>query len=426
MATTELARFEERFYEPEAPRSGDVRYPYERDRARIIHSAGFRRLQGKTQVMGVGEGDFHRTRLTHTIEVAQVGTGVLDQFERTLVIPAPLQDWKPSRALTEAACFAHDLGHPPFGHGGERALFYEMRHCGGFEGNAQTLRLLTRLEKYTERGRGINPTRRLVLAVMKYPVRYSKFDHAGRVKPPKCYYDDESDIVQWALQCFDTDDRNRIDEIGSDDKAKHRTFDSSLMEFADDVAYGVHDLEDIINRKLASRDQWETDLTKAFDAIGGHLDTDDGKLTASLVTDGLFADSWTRKRLVGRLVNLFMAAAKIKEFGDFSHPLLRFRVGLEGAHAVLLDKFKNTAFHLAIDKPTVQQLEQRGKRLIIEMFQALREDPKHLIPSWIEGEPTTSTSRRICDYVAGMTDSYAEKVYSRLFIPGIGSSSDYL
>jgi len=376
--------------------------------------------------MGVGEGDFHRTRLTHTLECAQVGTGVLDQFERTGVIPGPLVEWRPGRALMEAACFAHDLGHPPFGHGGEQALFSQMRDSGGFEGNAQTLRLLTRLEKYTERGRGINPTRRLVLAILKYPVRYSKFDTAGRTKPPKCYYDDESEIVDWALKCFEADDREKLEEIGENDKAKHRTFDCSLMEFADDVAYGIHDLEDIIARKLATRDQWDKALAKSFDSVGGHLDTDDGKLTAAIVASGLFADSWKRKHLIGRLVNLFMAAAKIQDLDTFRHPLLRFRVGLEGAHAALFESFKSMSFRLAIDKASVQQLERRGKRLITKIFQALREDPKHLIPGWIEGEPSTSTSRRICDYIAGMTDSYAEKVYSRLFVPGVGSSGDEL
>ena len=187
-----------------------------------------------------------------------------------------------------------------------------------------------------------------------------------------------------------------------------------------------HDLEDIIARKLGSRDHWEGDLKKAFDSVGGHLDTDDGKLTAAIVVDGLFADSWKRKRLIGRLVNLFIAAATIQDLESFRHPLLRFRVGLEDPHAVLLESFKNVSLHLAIDKAAVQQLERRGKRVISDVFQALREDPRRLIPSWIEGEPSTSTSRRICDYVAGMTDSYAEKVYSRLFVPGVGSSGDEL
>lgn len=121
-------QFEARFYGQELPRPGDVRTPYERDRARVIHSAGFRRLQGKTQVMGVGECDFHRTRLTHSLECAQVGTGTLDMLERSGKLKGPLEAWKPSRVLVEAACLAHDLGHPPFG---------QVRRTGAVHGNAK-------------------------------------------------------------------------------------------------------------------------------------------------------------------------------------------------------------------------------------------------------------------------------------------------
>ena len=178
--------FEERRHESGEPRPGDVRSHYERDRARIVHSAAFRRLQGKTQVMGVGEGDFHRTRLTHSIECAQIGNGLLNHL-RCTDVPKEFLDWIPSRDLIEAACFAHDLGHPPFGHGGEKALHTRMIQHGGFEGNGQTLRIITRLEKYKQKGWGIDPTRRLVLAILKYPVSYSTFDIIKcTAKPPKC------------------------------------------------------------------------------------------------------------------------------------------------------------------------------------------------------------------------------------------------
>src|SRR5688500_14177686 len=181
---SDQADFEDRIHSPDGKRPDDVRTSYERDRTRVIHSAAFRRLQGKTQVMGVGEGDFHRTRLTHSIECAQVGTGLLDQLTRSGSIPKPLEKWMPSQSLIEAACFAHDLGHPPFGHGGEQELFREMRLRGGFEGNAHTLRLLTRLEKAKAKEWGINPTRRLTLAVLKYPAAYSSFDFANIDKFP--------------------------------------------------------------------------------------------------------------------------------------------------------------------------------------------------------------------------------------------------
>jgi dGTPase len=112
-------------------RPGDVRTPFQRDRARILHSAGFRRLQGKTQVMGVGEGDFHRTRLTHSIECAQLGNGLLEKLLSRTDKAEPLVPWLPCRDLIEAACFAHDLGHPPFGHGGTPSsiLYYDIGPC---------------------------------------------------------------------------------------------------------------------------------------------------------------------------------------------------------------------------------------------------------------------------------------------------------
>src|SRR5690349_19504942 len=137
---------------PQAAASGkeafdaDTRTPYQRDLGRIVHSASFRRLQTKTQVMGTGEGDFHRTRLTHSLEVGQIGRGIVWNLQANA--EEAHKRFLPSSELIEAICYAHDLGHPPFGHGGERALHQQMRFYGGFEGNAQTIRILTRLEKY--------------------------------------------------------------------------------------------------------------------------------------------------------------------------------------------------------------------------------------------------------------------------------------
>ena len=248
------AEFRHRLWGPEPPRPGDDRDEYQRDRARVIHSAAFRRLQAKTQVMGVGEGDFHRTRLTHSIEVAQVGEGLLATLKRRCDRDTEEYRWLPSRGLLSGACLAHDLGHPPFGHGGEEALHRRMAKCGGFEGNAQSLRIVTRLEKYRH-GQGINPTRRFVLALLKYPARYSTFEpERYRDKPPKCYFDTEAPIVEWALDgVFGVGEAQKfVGERGPDGKTVHRTLDSSIMEAADDIAYGVHDWEDIMARGMAT------------------------------------------------------------------------------------------------------------------------------------------------------------------------------
>ncbi len=158
------------FLENQASR--EARIVYQRDRARVIHSASFRRLQAKTQIFGLNESDFYRTRLTHSMEVAQIGSGLVEQLI-TVGDGKDYLDWLPSFYLIEAICLAHDLGHPPYGHGGEVALNYMMRMHGGFEGNAQTLRILARLGEYTPKN-GIDLSRRATLGVLKYPAIYDE------------------------------------------------------------------------------------------------------------------------------------------------------------------------------------------------------------------------------------------------------------
>jgi len=167
--------WEERFFK-EAQRDNDIRNQWERDFARIIHSAAFRRLQAKTQVLGLGESDFYRTRLTHSMEVAQIGVGILKKLKHDYENHKTQEDSEikealPKSALINAVCMAHDLGHPPFGHGGDVALNLCMRNHGCFVGNGQTLRILCKLDKYTEKN-GLNPSRRLLLGVLKYPSSY--------------------------------------------------------------------------------------------------------------------------------------------------------------------------------------------------------------------------------------------------------------
>ena len=158
-------------------RKDDSRDDFERDLARVIHSAAFRRLQAKTQVLGIGEGDFHRTRLTHSLEVAQVGKGILKHLENlkpftSSDVQQEIKEALPKGDLIFFSGLAHDLGHPPFGHGGEIALNYSMRDHGGFEGNGQTLRILSKLEAHTPNF-GLDLTRRSLLSILKYPVSYS-------------------------------------------------------------------------------------------------------------------------------------------------------------------------------------------------------------------------------------------------------------
>jgi dGTPase len=418
--------FEERLYEDQPNRSKDNRSPFQRDRARIMHSAAFRRLQGKTQVMGTGEGDFHRTRLTHSIEVAQIGYGLLEVLQiKKATFPKALQDWLPPRDLIEAACLAHDLGHPPFGHKGEQALHNAMLHHGGFEGNGQTLRILTKLEKYKERRKGLYPTRRLILGVLKYPRAMTAFNLDDfTAKPPKSYHDDETSVVEWALEGFSATDQEKLIQ-SADGKGAYHSLDCSILELADDIAYGIHDIEDIVARGLATADEVREEIVKAFKEIEGGLLAG---FDAKLVCEGLLADSFRRKQMISGLVNLFITSVTISENSSYDHPLLRFNATLPAGHEKLLKALKGLAYELVIRKAKVQQLERRGQMVVAQLFDTLLSDPESLIPqaSWQDGCIESTTERRVCDYVAGMTDSYAERLYKRLFNPGFGSSGDEL
>ena len=197
--------WEQRIDNEKKLRRNDHRSVFQRDRARILHSAAFRRLQAKTQVLGAGLNDFYRTRLTHSLEASQLGTGIVAQLK---IRQPEFKDLFPSTSLMESLCLAHDIGHPPFGHGGEVALNYMMRDHGGFEGNAQTLRIVSKLEPYTL-DYGMNLARRTLLGLLKYPVFISQTQAEQRAldvtnyrhlkakdwHPAKGVYQQDSDIL---------------------------------------------------------------------------------------------------------------------------------------------------------------------------------------------------------------------------------------
>ena len=429
----------------------DPRGSYALDRGRIMHSAAFRRLQGKTQVMGVREGDFHRTRLTHSLEAAQIAGGILACLHSDL--PSDLNDrseqqeaceWLPPLSLLEAACFVHDIGHPPFGHGGERALHKCMQDCGGFEGNAQTIRIITKLEKQGKRAQGINPTYRTLLATLKYGLPYSDYDEPSRAvdSPPKCYFDSEKDFVSQALGKFPDCDQKKYRKMrfrnGKPDP-QYMTLDASIMQMADDIAYAVHDLEDIVARGMVS----ETKLKEAMEPLfregmiqGKDVQRSGTKNQGPLIInhaeicDALFAE-WHGKRkwAIAQMVNLCAGSAKICK-KDFEHPLLKYNACHDDEIKKFIQGLKKLSYDLVIKDAHIKQLESRGAHIITKLFYALKADPKNLIPknTWkdLNVDPPPCEERKICDFIAGMTDAYAEKIYNRLFTPGYGSSADEL
>nr|WP_259089735.1 anti-phage deoxyguanosine triphosphatase [Salinibacter ruber] len=419
---------------PEDPRS-----PYERDRSRLMHTSGFRRLQGKTQVLGVGESDFHRTRLTHSMEVAQIARGLVHILKER----SPDNQYLPSYSLIEATALAHDIGHPPHGHSGEIALNCAMRDYGGFEGNAQTLRLLARQEPYSDHY-GLDLARRTLLGVLKYPAAYSQVSreewpdppaHPNELKrknwtPPKCYFDEDQEIVDWILDPLSKEDRDSFQALSrppsahKNGKTQHKSLDASIMDVADDIAYGVHDLEDAITLDLIEKQDLEEQIESALDPDWGkEVGISDPKsLAENLARRG------SRKQAVGKLVHAFLQSTYLTRRDTFEAPILDLTVRMKEPARDFLTTLDDLKFEKVINQATTQQLEYRGRLLIVRLFDALASDPESLLKSRYRKQHEEASDEQaahcvICDYIAGMTDEYATEIYERLYVPRNGRVS---
>ena len=436
---------------PDPPREWDNRPPFSRDRGRILHSAAFRCLQAKTQIHAVGENDFYRTRLTHSLEVAQIGSSLVAQMkfvEAFNVVAQQLSVEKselqrqlipllPSNDLIESLCFAHDIGHPPFGHGGEVALNYMMRNHGGFEGNAQTFRLLTKLEPYTPNA-GMNLTRRTILGIVKYPTildvssaQYGQLAESQNSEP--CYvkiadwrpgkglFRDDIAMFDWLLEPLSESDRilfGSLQKVRSTPqeilKTRFKSLDCSIMELADDIAYGVHDLEDAIVVGVVNVQQWQEALSalkkSQSDWMRQHI---------VAISEKLFSDQhYLRKNAIGALVNYFITNVRWKIQPEFSDPLLCYNAELPQEVVDVLNVFKKFVLKYVINNVETQRVEYKGQRILTEMFQIFDSDPQRLLPTntanrWRNAEEP-GKKRVICDYIAGMSDAYALKVYHQL------------
>ena len=391
---------------------------YERDKARVIRSSALRGLKGKAQISGVSE--HHRTRYSHSVKVAQIAERLLRAMRRQYP-NREVHDWLPSHGLMTAACLAHDLGHPPFGHAGEKALHCRMVDNGGFEGNGQTLRIVMRLEKASS-GRGINPTRRLILALLKYPIRYSAFDKTKYLdNPPKCYFDTEAVFVEWALgkkPFTDVEFRTFVNEKRCSRNSKHHTFDCSIMEYADDVEFGVYDLEDIVARDMVCSEVVIEGLESTFDEYGPRIGLNEHSISLSDFKANLSESADRRGALFGKLINLFVTSAQLKQDREFDHPLLRLQLDFEESTKALLENFKELTYNLVIQRADVQERQRRGQKIIQKLFDELINTPEKIIPSdtWSTYSKDDSNERKVSDYIAGMTDLRVERISRRLYI----------
>ncbi len=414
---------------------------FQRDRARIIHSASFRSLQSKTQVLGLGESDFYRTRLTHSLEVAQIGSGICEWL-RDQPSNAEHEKRIPSFSLIEAICLAHDIGHSPFGHGGEVAMNTMMRDHGGFEANGQTLRIIARLGEFSA-DCGLDLTRRTMLGTIKYPafysdtVRYSQpadddksgadnqylnIDHWA---PPKCIYDNEADVLEWLLEPFSQADKDLFLSLRTPDKGHLRTrfkpFDTSIMELADDIAYGVHDLEDALALGLVDRDTW---LSKVSDVIA-QMDDNPVKEKLEQYNTDLFSQSAKdRKHAISRLVGYFILHIHLIELDEFQDPMLRLQVQMEPEAYKILLLIKDFVMQHVILRPELQMLQYKGQQVMVKLFDIFASNPNRLLPTTVLEAYEQEGYRAIADYLAHMTDVSAGKLYHKLLSPTSGSIFD--
>jgi len=428
-------------------RSDDGRSVGEIEYGRIVHSASFRRLQGKTQILNLGDSDFYRTRLTHSIEVAQIAVSVTAHLRKN-TRGGEIEPYLPEAAMIQAIGSTHDLGHPPFGHGGEVALNYCMRKFGGFEGNGQTLRILSTLEKHSEFC-GADLTRRALIGTLKYPVVYElaknpalepdlakdttvvKLLDRDKSKPPKCFMKSEQRVVDWLLSPLSSSDRDMFvafERSHKDDKHNtplHKSFDCSIMDIADDIAFGVHDLEDVVALGLLTQDQVRREFNDeiACDFISGYSDYQSKRF--DFISD-LFMGGRKRKQVINRLVGYFIRNCFVAVCEGFSHPFLRFRLQMRPSAKIFLEALKAAVRKYVIFSASVQHLEFKGQQMVLAVFEACQTSPDKILPEEVRRSYDQDGMRAICDYVTGMTDTYLLRTYERLYSPRMGSIFDKL
>ncbi len=401
------------------PPTDSYRSAFEVERDRVIYTAAFRRLQAKTQVFLSGEYDFYRTRLTHSIEVAQIGRSICQFLKRK---GDPLRDdFFIDPDLVEAGCLAHDLGHPPFGHAGERTLHRLMSaNFGGFEGNAQSLRMIARTIYSGDSGRrGLNPTRAFADGILKYKTLFS--DAAGATN--HYIYDADADLLTWVLG------GQSWPKSLAPGKARNslRSIECQIMDWADDTAYSLNDLVDCINGgflRLETVESW------AGGQKLGALETTALELLLGVI------HSRRPEPIFGRKVGEYIHAVSLEESENFLSPLThrhRFRLEVASEIREEAEFYKRVARELVFWSPQLRQLEHKGDRILERIFEAFltfATDPDaaefSLFPATVEKSIRQEKSaalrvRVMCDYLAGMTDGFAIRTYKRLFDPDFGS-----
>lgn len=439
------------------------RDPFRRDYARLLHSPSFRRLQGKTQLFPVFESDFFRNRLTHSLEVAQIAKTIAIRINSCELSAADKLNFQIDPDICEFAGMAHDLGHPPFGHQGEEALDECMRNYGGFEGNAQTLRILVKLEKkvrvkasddISER-KGLGLTYRSLASILKYDRKIGLTEKDRQAtdlgRPIKGYYWEESGIVE----------RIKQHVLGSSFgvyAGRFKTIECQIMDIADDIAYSTYDLEDLFKAGFAHPVKLLTYPEEVYDKVAQKVEDaiNSGKEGNGKVT-------FTRKEVLENLRNIFSGIYNNLETnqvskqqylelanktslnlandgyirGVFTSDLIRqavesvvfelnkkfpsqSTVRLKNDALIRVEVLKHLNYESQILSPRLKVPAFRGKEIVKTLFDIFSTpEGWHLLPADVQvvyraSNNPTQKNRCICDFISGMTDRYAIEFYGRL------------
>lgn len=384
--------------------------PFQRDYARIMYSSSFRRLQGKMQLLGIKNDQFFRNRLTHSLEVAQIARSIANAIKYD----------QGECYIVEAGALAHDIGNPPFGHSGERKLNELFYKCGGFEGNAQTLRILTNVEKKRPDFRGLNLTYRGMLSVVKY---FNKFDVAQYEKDNKTQkfiYDDDYELLSKFVE---------------ENDIKLRTIDVQIVDIADEIAYAAHDLEDGLRIKAFTCDELLHDYkarygdSECYKKLVEIVDSAREKAGyGSKQIDSTQYSKLFRQELASKLINLFLNDVSLVPVTEENR--LRTRsvheeeLGFE-KYGELVHGLKKIVFQCINHNDDVYSYEQNGNRVLEYLKEFYEKNPLHLPPEYRadvimaqysdleKAEENKLQQRLICDYISGMMETYAISLFEK-------------
>jgi dGTPase len=420
--------------EPAKHARGQQRSPFQRDRARVLHSSALRRLAAKTQVVEIGQADFPRTRLTHSLECAQIGRELGDAL-----------GCDPD--LVDAACLAHDLGHPPFGHNGESALAQIAAGCGGFEGNAQSLRLLTRLEAKIP-GAGLNLTRATLDATLKYPW-LAREAAAGAITPNNAEplmspgQQQGFSVVQadapagGKYGCY-AEDAEVFGWIRDGAPAARPCLEAQVMDWADDVAYSVHDLEDGLHSGLIGLDRLrDPEEIRRVAILTGAQYCAPGTVTAEELCEvfGRLTELsyWPRrfngepetaaavKNLTSELIGRFCGAAQRATQAAWGTPASRYAADLDVPRQQRLEcaLLKGVTASYVMGRPGAVASQAREREVLTGLAAALAATAPGTLepmyrPAYEAADSDAARLRVVVDQVASLTDTSASAWHAKL------------